>query len=76
MQNSTDPSQVKWDWLATEDKGIVDAKLCFAGQFTPNIIDFSCTKSAITFVLEAEVMALSLWIWKNEKVTWKNSSCI
>ena len=57
VQNSTNPSQVKWDWPATEDKGIVDAKLCFAGPCTPNITDSSCTKSAITFMLEAEVMA-------------------
>ena len=57
MQSSTDPSQVKWDWLATEDTDIVDVKLCFEGPCTPNITDSSRTKSAITCVLEAEVMA-------------------
>ena len=57
VQNSTHPSKVKWDWPATEDKGIVEAKLCFAGPCTPNITDSSRTKSAITFVLEIEVMA-------------------
>ena len=56
MKISTDPSQVKWDWLATEDKEIVDAKLCFEGQCTPNITNSSRTKSAITCVLEAEIM--------------------
>ena len=57
MQSSTDPSQVKWDWLATEDKDIFYAKLCFEGPSTSNIIDSSCTKFAITCVLEAEVIA-------------------
>ena len=66
VQNSTDPSQVEWDWLATKDKGIVDTKLCFAGPCTPYITDSSRTKSAVTFVLEAEVMAKFHEIGKHE----------
>ena len=66
MQNSTDPSQVEWDWPATKDKGIVDAKLCFAGPCTAYITDSSRTKSAVTFVLEAEVMAKFHEIGKHE----------
>ena len=57
VQNSTDSSQVKWDWPATEDKGIVDAKLFFADPCTLNTTDSSHAKSTITFMLEAEVMA-------------------
>ena len=56
VQSSIDPSQVKWDWWATEDKGIVDAKLCFAGPSAPDITASSRTKSTIALVLEAEVM--------------------
>ena len=56
VQNSTEPSQVKWDWPATEDKGIVDAKLCFVGPCTTNTTNSSHTKSAIAFELEAEVV--------------------
>ena len=56
VQSSTDPSQVKWYWPATEDKGIVDATICFVGPCTPNITDSSRKKSAITLVIEAEVM--------------------
>ena len=61
VQNSADPSQVKWDWPATEDKGIGNAEICFAGPYTPNITDSSRTKFPITFELEvmreAEAMA-------------------
>ena len=57
VQNSTNPSHVKWCWPTTEDKGTVDTKLCFAGPCTPNITDSNHTKSAIIFVLQAEVMA-------------------
>ena len=56
VQSYIDPSQVKWYWPATEDKGIVDVTLCFAGPCIPTITDSSRKKSAITFVIEAEVM--------------------
>ena len=56
VESSSDPSRVKWDWPAIEDKGIVDAKLCFAGPCLPNVTDSSRAKSFMTFALEAEVM--------------------
>ena len=65
VKNSTDSSQVKWNWLETEDKGIADANLCFAGPCTPNITNYSCAKSTITFVLEGEVLAKFHEIYKH-----------
>lgn len=56
VENSSDPSQLKWDWPIKEDVGIVDAKLCFAGPCMPNIADSSRKKAFLTFASEGEVM--------------------
>jgi hypothetical protein len=37
VENSSDPSLLKWDWPIREDKGIVDAKLCFAAPVSQTL---------------------------------------
>ena len=54
--NSTDPSHIKWDLPIKEDKGIVDTRLCSAGQCLLDVKHASCTKSALTFESEAKVL--------------------
>ena len=56
VETSTDPSRIKWDWSAKEDKGIVDAKLCFLGPCVPNISDSSRAKSFMQFSLEKDAL--------------------
>lgn len=55
VENSSDPSHLKWDWPTKEDIGIVDAKLCFAGPCIPNLTDASRKKAHMTFEIEKEV---------------------
>ena len=54
--NSSDPSLIKWDWPSVEDKGVVDAKLLFAGPMIPEVSDASRTKSYIQFKAEPEIL--------------------
>ena len=56
VETSTDPSRIKWDWPGKEDKGIVDAKLCFLGPCVPNISDTSRAKSFMQFSLEKDTL--------------------
>ena len=56
--NSSDPSLIKWDWPSVEDKGVVDAKLLFAGPMIPEVSDASRTKSYIQFKAEPEILKI------------------
>ena len=49
VENSIDPSGIKWDWPMKEEKGIVDARLYYAGPCLPDVTDTSHFKSTLSF---------------------------
>ena len=49
VENSIDPSGIRWDWPMKEEKGIVDVRLCFAGACLPDVTDTSHFESTLTF---------------------------
>ena len=55
VENTSDPTQIKWDWPTKDDIGIVDAKLCFAGPEVLNVSDSH--RSYIRFPSEPQVLA-------------------
>ena len=65
VENTSDPTQMKWDWPSSDDIGIVDAKLCFAGPEVPDVSDSSRLKSRIRFPNEPEVLAKFNELCKN-----------
>ena len=46
----------QWEWPLVEDKGVLDAKLLFAGAMIPEVSDASNTKSYIQLKEEPEIL--------------------
>ena len=65
--NSSDLSLIEWDWPPVEDKGVVDAKLLFAGPMIPDFSDTSHKKSYIQFKEEPQI--------KKKLMTLPNTDC-
>lgn len=59
LNNTSDPTNLVWDWPAIQDGGIIGAKRCFFGPATPEIKKLSATsrRSGYSFPCEAAVNA-------------------